>query len=381
MSLISDRPQHWNDVVGQELALRLLHALLRYPRFRPKGFIFEGPFAVGKTSTAYLYAKALMCLGDNPLGCDKCPSCKTEVKGALHPDFTEVDAATYSGVAQVRELMHNISNGPTLGKSRVVVIDEAHRLSAEAWDVFLKPLELADMSANFIFVTSEGIKIPNTIQSRCASARFNQVPLNALTGMLMATADREGIPYTQDGLKAVARHANGRPRDAIKNLGLVAACGKVTPEGADAALNHDADATARIVFEALVKNDFAAAVIAAQDLAKRIGLPKLVDVLFGFLARDVFNDKTFSPSFAPVKAMTQCFIKWSTIGPISEEVVGLMVMELNDMRRELYQAPQETGVDGVRPSLRETPPHRAFKGVGVQPKILTAEEMTKRMEG
>jgi len=365
--------------VGQEHVLRLLHAVLRKPAFRTRGYIFDGPYAVGKTSVAYLFAKALMCLGDDPLGCGKCPSCKTEL--SIHPDFMEVDAATCSGVAAARELMSNTDNPATLGKCHVVIMDEAHRLSPEAWDVFLKPLESGDCSITFLFVTSEGDKIPATIQSRATLARFSEVPVDALIGMLMKIADREGIRYTQDGLRTVAVHAKGRPRDAIRDLGLAAACGDVNLENSRDILERDSATTALTIFQMLLKDDFTAAVAIAGELVLRLGFFKLIETLFMAFSRDVFNEQVISSHFAPLKEITQLFIKWSNIGPLSPELHPTFILELNDLRKDKYNPviQSDTG-SGTKPGLRTpTGGDVVMKGTAV-PRILTVEEIKRRME-
>ena len=379
-SLISSRPQAWNEIVGQKTVLTLLRQILANQRFMTKGFIFEGPYAVGKTSTAYLFSQALMCLGEGPLPCGECPSCKTELRNQSHPAFREVDAATYSGVAAMRELMERVEEPPTLAlaKRRVVIIDEAHRLSPEAFDVFLKPLESSDMGVVFIFVTSEGSKIPLTIQSRCAHLRFGNVPTNDLTGMLMKRAEELKISYTLEGLRTVARHANGRPRDAIKNLGLVAAIGKVTPESTEAVLNYDAETVATTIVAALLKNDKATAVEAADLLSQQIGMPKLIEVLFAFLSRDILTRGEFAPGFAGPAAMNSFFLKWSGPNSLSYDIVPNFIYELSEMRKDIYQTPlgevcsDAPAIAGDRDDdARRAEPPKAY---------MTLEEMQQRLQ-
>jgi DNA polymerase-3 subunit gamma/tau len=327
MSMISRRPRRWNEVVGQDRVLRVLQAVLGQPRFMTRGHVFEGPFAVGKTSCAYLFARALMCLGSDPMGCGDCPSCiMMDQSINEHPALTEVDAASCSGVQDARALMAQLEGPATLGKRRVVIMDEA-------WDVFLKPLELDDTSVVTLFITTEAKSIPETISSRCAVHRFGMVSTDALTGMIMAVADKMDVAYTLEGLQTVARHAHGRPRDAVKNLGLVAATGKVTKEATDSVLNYDSDTIAGDIFTDLLIGDFRGAVARADELGQRIGPAKVVETLFTAFSRDVFADRVVASRFTVLGRMTKFFLKWSNVSHIPLDALPLFILELNDLRK------------------------------------------------
>lgn len=342
MPLIAERPRQWDQVVGQDRVLRVLHALLRNPKYMTRGFIFEGPWAVGKTTTAYLFGRALICQGEDPLGCGTCPSCVTAAEGpGMHCDFREVDAAKFSSVADAKELLSRLDGGAQLGKRVVVILDEAHRMSPEAFDQFLKPLEARDTDVVFIFVTSEGHRIPGTIVSRCSQIRFDKVDQDALTGMLMIAADREGIRYRTDGLQAIARFSQGRPRDAIKGLGLTAALGEITPRAVADALNFEAEAVAQDVLETIVARDLAGAIKKADGLAQRIGPVKVIEALFTCFTRDVYSGSKLAASFAPLREMSAFFIKWSTSSHLPGDVMPLFVVELNEMRSELYRKSEQ----------------------------------------
>ncbi len=377
--MISKQPTKWSQVVGQDRVIRVLHALLRSPQHMTRGYIFEGPYAVGKTSSAHLFARALMCKGSNPLGCGQCDSCLTAEESLdAHPDYQEVDAALFSKVAETRELIDTKLGVASLGKRLVVIFDEAHRLSPESWDVFLKPLDIPDTEVVFLFVTSEGHKIPGTISSRCPTLRFGKVDHESLTGMLMAAADDAGIVYRHDGLLALARFAQGRPRDAIKALSLVAALGEVTAETVEAAMNYDASVVAASVFEALVGKQLHEAIEKADELAQRIGPVKVIETLFSSFSQDTFTSKAFSSSFAPLKEMSSFFVKWSASHHLPADIMPLFIVELNEMRDELYRKPDE---QQVRPSLiTPTPARSTTRQVDADP-ILNAAQMRALLEG
>jgi DNA polymerase-3 subunit gamma/tau len=342
--MIANRPKRWTEVIGQDRVVRVLHALLRTPQFMTRGMIFEGPYAVGKTSCAYLFAKALMCLDEKqPLGCGSCPSCVTADRElGEHNSFMEVDAASHSGVEQARALMARLDGPSNLGKRHVVLIDEAHRLSENAWDVFLKPLELGDTTVVFLFVTTDLKGIPDTIQSRCAKLRFGMVSTDDLMGKLMAIADQKNIPYTSDGLRAVAESANGRPRDAVLALALVAATGQVTRENAEAALNQDSGIIAGEIFLAVMEHKIVEAADKADRLAQRIGPVRLIETMFSLYARDIFDGGAVAEYFAPLKEMSAFFLKWNAASHLPADIVPLFVMELSEMLRVNYQPSLQT---------------------------------------
>ena len=232
MNLIACRPRTWSEIVGQDRVVSLLSSLLAVGKFMPRGFILRGPWGLGKTSVAHLFARALMCTGENSRGCGRCPSCQSIDKDGISydPDFTEVDAASKPGVQDARDLLDRMMQPLTLGKRRVAIIDEAHRLSREAWDVFLKPLEEQDTHSIFLFVTTDGDRIPKTIQSRCLPLPFVRVAEGILTGLLASIAAKHEIEYELEALRAIAKHSRGIVRDAIRWLNMAASLGKITSD-------------------------------------------------------------------------------------------------------------------------------------------------------
>src|SRR5271157_2850928 len=221
MNPITYRPKNWNQVVGQDRAIRLLQTILAHGRLLPRGFIFEGSYGSGKTSTAYLTARALMCQTPGSLGCGTCQSCQVidsqGIDGQDVMDFKEIDAAQNSGVEHARQIAAPDGWGeapPSLARRRVTIIDEAHRLSPNAWDVYLKPLEQKTDYSTYIFVSSDGKAIPSTIRSRCTRVRFNRVAEEVIFGLLMATAARDKTPYDIEALKLIAQRSEGAPRIA-----------------------------------------------------------------------------------------------------------------------------------------------------------------------
>ena len=332
MIAASHRPRNWNEVIGQEQPIRVLHCVLRNKRFMPAGFIFKGPFGVGKTTAAYLFARALMCQGDDPLGCGHCISCVTAAENLdAHPSFREIDAASNSGVQNVRDLMAQI-DGPALIGRWVVVVDEAHNLSPEAWDVFLKPLEARHIDIVYIFITSDPRSIPLSIVSRCAKLEFAGMSIATLVGKLTATANQENIKYTNEGLREIARLSDGRPRDALTNLALVAAYGTVTREAVAKILTLDVPTVATAILETLALGDYSKAIEIADSLANKTTASKVVEAIFCAYARDVFSGSKFAARFAPMKEMTTFLLKWHSSPKLPLDIIPLFIMELNEMR-------------------------------------------------
>lgn len=355
MSMISERPQTWNQVVGQERVIRLLHALLNKPQRMTRGLVFEGPWAVGKTSCAYLFARGLMCQAGG-LGCGECASCQTADESLdSHPSFKEVDASHFPSAVTARELLDQLYGSPTLGARRVVIVDEAHNLSSVAWDVFLKPLEAKDHDVVFLFVTSKGEQIPGTIRSRCSVIRFSRVDQESLTGMLLAGADRQGIPYRMDGLRSIARYAQGRPRDAVKGLSLVSVLGDVTVENVETALNFEARMIGEEVYAALATKNTSLAIQKSDELAQRIGPSKVIETLFSLYMQDIIGSSAFAMLFAPLKDMTTFFLKWSASSHLPADIIPLFVIELNEMRGDLYRKPEQDRPRMQQPTERTEP--------------------------
>lgn len=373
------RPKSWNQVIGQSRVLRVLHALLRNPQCMTRGFIFEGPWAVGKTSTAYLFARALMCMGDNPLGCGKCPSCEAadmslERTGTLeeHPSVREVNAAVYTGVDRARELLDALDGQATLGGRSVVIMDEAHRLSEQAFDTFLKPLERGDTDVVFIFVTSKGEDIPETIDSRCASLSFGLVDKESLIGLLMSIADQKEVPYTTEGLRALVRFAHGRPRDAIKGLGIVAALGGATPENVETAMNQDAASWAVSILDRIASHESREAIRMADELAQRIGAPHVIEAVFTAYAQGFFTGG--NTGSAPLREMTAFFLKWSATPYIPADALPLFITELS----ELWDGQHAPGTSAAKP----TPPSLPLPAAPRSPRerYVSAQELMTILE-
>lgn len=209
------RPQHFDDVVGQEHITRTLKNAIASGRIH-HAFLFIGSRGIGKTTTARILAKALNCLkseGPTPEPCGECENC-VSIGVGNNMDVIEIDGASNNGVEDVREIRENIRMVPSYGRYKVYIIDEVHQLSIAAFNALLKTLEEPPPHAIFVLATTEAHKIPATIVSRCQRYDFRRVPASEIIALLQKVLKAEGRDASDEALFAIARAAEGGIRDA-----------------------------------------------------------------------------------------------------------------------------------------------------------------------
>ena len=251
------RPLRFEDVIGQEHITRTLQGALRQGRIR-HAYLFSGPRGTGKTTTARLLAKAVNCLHEDPAQrpCNECQHC-VAVNEGRYLDLIEIDAASHTGVDDVRDLRDKIAFSPSEGQYKVYIIDEVHRFSGAAFDALLKTLEEPPEHAIFVLATTEPERVPETIMSRCLPFEFRRVPVAEVAAQLRKIADAEGFHIEQDALELIARQGTGSVRDSISLLDQVVADPEdvITLEIAEQALGAAGRRAVSALVDALLEND------------------------------------------------------------------------------------------------------------------------------
>jgi DNA polymerase-3 subunit gamma/tau len=212
------RPLTFDDLVGQDHITRTLKKAVETERVS-HAYMFAGPRGCGKTSTARILARVINCEnlpGDgNP--CNECSSCNAVIKGN-NLDVMEIDGASHTGVNEVRDLQESIGYTPSQYRSKVYIIDEVHMLSTHAFNALLKTLEEPPRHVYFIFATTAPQKIPDTIKSRCQRHHFKRLEIKEIAGRLRAICEAEKVKFDEEGLRLLARKADGSMRDGTSLL-------------------------------------------------------------------------------------------------------------------------------------------------------------------
>jgi DNA polymerase-3 subunit gamma/tau len=211
------RPQTFEEVVGQQSVIRTLQNAIDRHRI-PHALIFSGVRGVGKTTLARLVAKALNCQeGPTKIPCNKCEHC-TEITAGNAIDIHEIDGASNRGIQEIRELKENIRFFPTKSRYKIVIIDEVHMLTTEAFNALLKTLEEPPEHVIFMFATTELHKIPITILSRCQRYELQKVSSRELFAFFSKIAQEEKIIISDWAVNIIVREAGGSVRDGLSLL-------------------------------------------------------------------------------------------------------------------------------------------------------------------
>jgi len=278
------RPQNFDEVVGQQAVVRTLRNALNRNRVA-HAMLFSGVRGVGKTTLARLMAKALNCReGEPDVPCNQCESC-TEIMAGNAMDLHEIDGASNRGIQEIRELKENIRFFPAKGRYKIIIIDEVHMLTAEAFNALLKTLEEPPAHVYFMFATTELHKIPITILSRCQRYELKRVPFAELVAFFARIAGAEKVAISQRALEMIGREAEGSVRDGLSLLDQLFSFGG--EEISDGDVAEVLGLVDRRIYEnlarALLAADLAGCLeIFAQGQAAGMDLKRFANDLLGF---------------------------------------------------------------------------------------------------
>jgi len=265
------RPQTFDAVVGQDAITRTLRNALASGRIA-HAYLFAGPRGIGKTTTARLLARALLCTArTGPEPCGKCSVCVEGLAGTL-VDVIEIDGASNRGIEEIRTLRENVKYTPARGKYKVYIIDEVHQLTEAAFNALLKTLEEPPAHIVFVLATTDPREIPPTVLSRVQRFDFRPIAPDALRASLERILNEEKIPFEPAALPVIVRAAEGSLRDALSLLDTAIAYGEGRLEADTTAklLGATAPVTVRAFATAIVGHDTSAA-LEAIDRAARDG--------------------------------------------------------------------------------------------------------------
>ncbi|MBT5552110.1 MAG: DNA polymerase III subunit gamma/tau [Nitrospina sp.] len=264
------RPQKFSELIGQEHIVRTLSNSIELNRIS-HAFLFSGTRGVGKTTTARILARVLNCeKGPTIEPCGACDLCK-EITGGNCIDVQEIDGASNNGVAEVRDLIDNVQYATSSARYKVYIIDEVHMLSKSAFNALLKTLEEPPPRVIFIFATTELIKIPETILSRCQCFEFKPLSNAQITKQLELICGQEKIQIDEKGLVEISKIGAGSMRDAQSLLDQVIAYSgkKVDTDSVEAVLGIVGGTTLELFAELLIKREPSELITLVQEVANQ----------------------------------------------------------------------------------------------------------------
>lgn len=265
------RPKKFSDIIGQDEVCSVIEGAIKLNRVA-HAFLFSGTRGIGKTTIARILAKTLNCENldlKNPEPCGKCKNC-ISIDNDSNIDVVEIDAASRTGVADVREIIENINYKPVDAKKKIFIIDEVHMLSKAAFNALLKTLEEPPLDVVFIFATTETEKVPVTILSRCQRFVLRRVDLNMITEHLINVSKKEGYTLDKESAQIISICSEGSMRDSLSILDNVLARNKkISPELVRNVIGLTDNTQALDLFESLCNGEVKLSLEKFQELYEK----------------------------------------------------------------------------------------------------------------
>ena len=279
------RPKKLSDIIGQGEVSSIIYGAVKLKRVA-HAFLFSGTRGVGKTTFARILAKILNCKKvnqDNKDPCEECSNC-VSIENESNIDVVEIDAASKTGVSDVREIIENINYKPVQAKKKIFIIDEVHMLSKAAFNALLKTLEEPPLDVVFIFATTETEKIPVTILSRCQRFTLRRVEIEMISKHLIEVGEKEGYKIDEDSSRLIALASEGSMRDALSILeNIFAKNERISLDLVREVIGLTDSSLAINLFENLCKGDVNSSLTQFDDLYKKgISIDQLAKSLMDF---------------------------------------------------------------------------------------------------
>ncbi|MCI6989191.1 MAG: DNA polymerase III subunit gamma/tau [Campylobacter sp.] len=264
---IKYRPKTFSELVGQESVAKSLSNALDSGRL-VHAYLFSGLRGSGKTSSARILAKSLLCdKGPTSTPCGECENCKMASEGR-HMDIIEIDAASHRKIDDIRELIENIKYAPSMARYKIYIVDEVHMLTREAFNAFLKTLEEPPSYAKFILATTDPLKLPATVLSRTQHYRFRPIAKSAIISHLEFILQNESVDYEKEALEILARSGSGSLRDTLTLLdqAIIFSNSNITKSAVSDMLGLLDPAKIDEIFEVVLRQDKTAALDLIKEL-------------------------------------------------------------------------------------------------------------------
>lgn len=354
------RSQTFEDVMGQDHVTRTLQNAIRLGKVS-HAYLFCGTRGTGKTTTARLLAKAMNCdKGPTPTPCNVCPACISITEGRAM-DIIELDAASHRGIGDVKDINENVKFAPMELRYKVFIIDEAHQLSNDAKDAFLKTLEEPPQHTIFILATTEPQSIPITIRSRCQQFDFRRGSLRDIRDRLKYVADGEGVKVEDAALDLMAENAEGSWRDALSLLEQVLAYtdGQITIDDVNTVLGTVNREFLFGLVDTLSERDESGAFQAAaevvesgkdiQQLLKSIA-QHFRNLLFAQVSRDLSDLTTSEELVSRLRSQSEKFGRGSLMRAVEILTEAEKDIRFSDQHRLILELALLKAIEALNPS-------------------------------